>query len=173
MRALLASLVAALALGGIAEGSEYPAPVRATQAASVFAQQPVTIECVEQDSYGYVYPSVPVIHLRPILCQRLSEMESGDFSNVGLWTNGLAVLALVHEAYHLRLNWSARLNEAQVECKAIRHVTAALGLLGIPHEHWAVLRQQAIFAHWYVLSSWWAHTGKSPYFLKTCKVPRP
>jgi len=39
------------------------------------------------------------------------------------------VLTLVHESYHVR-HWRWRLNEARVECQAIRHFRVGVRVLG-------------------------------------------
>jgi hypothetical protein len=44
-------------------------------------------------------------------------------------TDALAVLTLLHESYHVR-HWRWKLNEARVECQAIRHFRVGVQVLG-------------------------------------------
>jgi hypothetical protein len=60
--------------------------------------------------------------LRPIL-DDLARSGADDS------TDALAVLALVHETYHVR-HWKWRQNEARVECQAIRHFRVGVQVLG-------------------------------------------
>lgn len=165
--ALVAVVCSLTALAGQAKAHEGPGTARATQVASLFAQQPVTISCEPTgDAWGWVFLYDSVIHLDPLLCDRLIDIEAGRYDGPQ-WEYGLAVLVLTHESYHLRKNWSARGNEAQTECKAIRHVVVSARLLGVPEFFIPWIKLGALFAHWNLTT--WA----PEYHLESCKVPKP
>jgi hypothetical protein len=83
------------------------------------------------------------IVLHPALCEGALGVND---SALPLWQRATGVLVLVHEAYHLR-RWAGRWNEAKVECKAIRHFTAAAELFGASPELANDLVPYALSAH--------------------------
>src|SRR5664279_2050835 len=70
-----------------------------------------------QDVYGRTFTRTAVVEFRSDLCPILDDLVSSAADDS---TKALAVLPLVHESYHVR-RWSWRLDEARVECEAIRH----------------------------------------------------
>ena len=78
------------------------------------------------DVYGRTFTSTEVVEFRPDFCPILDDLASSSADDS---TKALAVLALVHESYHVR-HWSWRLNEARVECEAIRHFRVGVRVLG-------------------------------------------
>lgn len=138
--------------------------------ASVFAQQAVVVECniptedpILLEAWGYVYLWEPVIHMPVYLCGAAANINSPEY---GMSRKALAVLVLIHESYHLRKSWSARGNEAKVECKAIRHFRVGAIMLGATPEYATQLRVYALQHHWRL-------AAKVPaYYRPDCRVPR-
>ena len=76
----------------------------------------------------------------------------------------LAVLTLVHESYHVR-HWSWRLNEARVECQAIRHFRVGVRVLGGSQQLADRLLPFAL--------AWHVELARdSVYQLPACRLPR-
>jgi hypothetical protein len=144
-------------------------PENLARVASVFAMEPVTVECVTaaEDpwigmAWGYVQLFYPVVYLDAYLCAALVDVRSGQFS---LKRRAIAVLVLTHEAYHLRRAWSGRASEAETECKAIRHFTYAAQFLGAPYWLAMRLRGHAVKFHERL-------TENAPEYKQVgCKVP--
>jgi hypothetical protein len=170
VRKLLA--IALCVLAGLvcaqAQASE-PKYAELERVASIFAMQPVTLECSTPaedynlyDAWGYVYLIFPVIHMGDYLCDAAAEIGQH-----GAGVTALAILVLTHEALHLRKQWSARGDEAKVECKAIRHFRVAAQMLGYTAEQATNLRAYALAFHWKL-------AARIPeYHLSGCQVPRP
>ena len=81
---------------------------------------------VPDNMYGRTDIRRQVVSFRPDLCPILDNLALSDADNR---TKALAVLVLVHESYHVR-HWAWRLDEARVECQAIRHFRAGVRILG-------------------------------------------
>ena len=164
-----AAILAALTLAAPATGqyeSEKLAPV-----ASVFAMGPVSVMCSTPAegaslyfAWGYVYLFSTEINMTAYLCAA-AERVADPF--VGMSVRALAVMVLVHEAFHLRKSWSARGDEAKVQCKAIRHFRYAAMMLGASPELATQLRAYALVHHWRIAAL------IPEYHLEKCRVPRP
>jgi hypothetical protein len=76
--------------------------------------------------YGRTFIHSPVVEFRWDLCPILAQLRYSDADDS---TKALAVLTLLHESYHLR-HWAWRLDEARVECQAIRHFRVGVRVLG-------------------------------------------
>lgn len=151
-------------------GKDYkPTPLE--KVANVFAQQKVRIECStpQQDStlkwaWGYVYLFDPTIHISTYLCKAAKNINNPRY---GLSVRALAILTFIHESYHLRKSWSARGDEAKVECNAIRHFKVGAQLFGASPQLADELKVYALAHHWRLVAKVWE------YYLPSCKVPRP
>ncbi len=172
MRGWLAALVLLAVLAyAPAANAAYESP-KLARTASVFAMEPVTVTCSEKgedwildtQAWGYVYLAVPEVHMSRYLCEAAENVTSDAY---GLSLRAIAVLVLTHESYHLRKQWSARADEAKVECAAVRHFRVAAQMLGASPELATQLRAYALAFHWRL-------AARHPeYNLKNCVVPRP
>jgi hypothetical protein len=170
MRSRLAIALVVLAGLVCAQASAYNDD-KLAQTASVFAMQPVKVQCdtIQEDpelwiAWGYVYLFEPVIHTSQYLCEAAANVTDPSY---GLSRRALGVLTVTHESYHLRKQWSNRGDEARVECKAIRHFRVAAQLLGASPELATELRAYALAWHWKTAARF------PKYNLEDCKVPRP
>jgi hypothetical protein len=161
--------VASACLLPAAASAEYE-DAKLAEVASVFAMQPVTVECATADedwtfafAWGYVDLGVPVVHVDSYLCDAIVDVNSKKF---GAKRKALAVLVLVHEAYHLRESWAGHASESETQCKAIRHVRYAAQFLGASYEFAMRLRDLAV--------GWHDSLGADhpEYSLAGCKAPR-
>jgi hypothetical protein len=111
--------------------------------------------------YGRTFTHVAIVEFRWDLCPILDNLV---FSTADDSTKALAVLALVHESYHVR-RWRWRLNEARVECRAIRHFRVAVQVLG---------GSRALADRLFPLGlAWHYHITSNPsYYQPSCDVPR-
>jgi hypothetical protein len=66
------------------------------------------------------------VEFRSDLCPILDNLTNSSADDS---TKALAVLSLVHESYHVR-RWKWRLDEAHVECQAIRQFRLGVLVLG-------------------------------------------
>lgn len=82
------------------------------------------------------------------------------------WRTAVAISVLTHESYHVR-HWRYRADEAQVECQAIRHWSAAAGMLGYDAVAAELLYPWAAAAHFRI------GVRAPAYNLPSCKVPWP
>lgn len=166
------------ASAGVGIGYQGPTPEHQAEierVASVIAMRPTRVRCPSseeaqwdgtlQGAWGYAFLLADEITLAPLICRRLEQMIDGDWSSPPA-TYGLALLVLIHEAYHIR-DWDLRRNEAAVECRAIRHIAAAAGLLGVSGERLPTLRMGAQLYHWRLVRR------NEEYYSARCKVPRP
>lgn len=149
--------------------------------ASRIAQRPVHVWCYaegeigtidepapeEIDTWGYVFtwPSSNVEHMANEVCEGVLGILNSD-PTVPLWKEGLGALVLTHESYHLRLSLSDRINEANTECRAIRHVAYVIQFLGGSLDLARAIMPYALADHWYI-----ALDPVSPYHKKNCHVP--
>jgi len=79
-----------------------------------------------EEIYGRTFTGTNVVEFRWDLCPILDDLSGSSADDT---TKALAVLTLIHESYHVR-HWSWRLNEARVECQAIRHFRVGVQVLG-------------------------------------------
>jgi hypothetical protein len=113
-----------------------------------------------EEIYGRTFPQTEVVEFRADLCPILDNLAS---SNAEDSTKALAVLTLVHESYHVR-HWRWRLNEAHVECQAIRHFRVGVRVLGGSRQLADQLFPLALY--------WHARITQNPsYYLASCAVP--
>ena len=101
-----------------------------------------------------------IVEFRPDLCPILDDLARSTADDS---TKALAVLTLLHESYHVR-HWTWRLDEARVECQAIRHFRAGVRVLGGSGELADRLFPYALFWHDQI-------TQRSEYALDTCRAP--
>jgi hypothetical protein len=114
-----------------------------------------------QDVYGRTFTRTAVVEFRSDLCPILDDLVSSTADDS---TKALAVLSLVHESYHVR-RWSWRLDEARVECEAIRHFRVGVRVLGGSQQ---LADQLFPFA-----LSWHEKITRIPlYYLASCEVPQ-
>lgn len=114
-----------------------------------------------EEIYGRTFTGTEVVEFRSDLCPILDNLASSSADDS---TKALAVLALVHESYHVR-HWRWRLNEAHVECQAIRHFRVGVRVLG---------GSQQLADHLFPFALYWhAHiTQGLAYYLASCAVPK-
>jgi hypothetical protein len=113
-----------------------------------------------EDVYGETFTRSPVVEFRWDLCPILDQLAYSDADDS---TKALAVLTLVHESYHVR-RWSWRLDEARVECQAIRHFRVGVRVLGGSQELADRLLPLAL--------AWHAQITRNPaYYLASCRLP--
>jgi hypothetical protein len=114
-----------------------------------------------EEIYGRTFTRTSVVEFRFDLCPILADLvgSSADDS-----TKALAVLTLLHESYHVR-HWAWRLDEARVECQAIRHFRVGVRVLGGSQQLADELFPLAL--------SWHTSITRTPaYYLPSCRVPR-
>ncbi len=121
-------------------------------------------------AWGFVYQPIGQqkdMHLDPLVCQGALSVND---PLVPAWQRALGVMVLIHESYHLR-RWSAAGNEAQVQCRAIRHWKVGMRILGASEETITELWPFALVAHYELsnISDWF---GERPYRDDNCNVPR-
>jgi hypothetical protein len=113
-----------------------------------------------EEIYGRTFTQTEVVEFRADLCPILDNLAS---SNAEDSTKALAVLSLVHESYHVR-HWGWRLNEAHVECQAIRHFRVGVRVLGGS--------QQLADRLFPLALAWHSVITKNPsYYLASCELP--
>lgn len=114
-----------------------------------------------EEIYGRTFTQAPVVEFRPDLCPILDNLA---YSSAEDSTKALAVLTLIHESYHVR-HWKWRLDEAHVECQAIRHFRVGVRVLGGSQQLADQLFPLAL--------SWHDHITQDPaYYLASCAVPQ-
>lgn len=131
-------------------------PVRCLEPGSEEAQG-----LLDDWSWGFTEMRDHYIALRADLCPAAEHPEDESLSP---YTRAIAVLALVHEAYHVRA-WAWRWNESRVECQAIRHFRAGVKLLGGSQDTADVLFPYALMFHFLI-----ARPGGT-YYWAGCRVP--
>jgi hypothetical protein len=162
---VLAALICAAPAYGYTTSDEL------SHVSSVFANgRAWPVECIapqesdgslDQWVFGFTDMAEHYVALRADLCPLAEHPEDETTSP---WDRAIAVLALVHESYHVR-NWSWRWNEARVECQAIRHFKIGVKLLGGSQQNADDLLPYALAWHFLI-----ARPG-TPYFLSGCRVP--
>jgi hypothetical protein len=164
------------------------APARATTsdpqldyAASKIAGHPVRVLCYERgevadrfhydpytvdNAWGYV---LAFIHdeenMAAEVCGGALAITNSEAS-VPLWEQALGALTIAHESFHQRLDLGDRLNEAKTECRAIRHFTHTVRLLGGTAEKAAELYPYAAAIHYRI-----SFKQPNKFGLRDCDVP--
>jgi hypothetical protein len=114
-----------------------------------------------EEVYGRTFTRTAGVEFRSDLCPILDGLATSSADDS---TKALAVLTLVHESYHVR-HWRWRLNEAHVECQAIRHFRVGVRVLGGSQELADRLFPLALSWHALIISV-------PSYFLPSCALPR-
>jgi hypothetical protein len=114
-----------------------------------------------EEIYGRTFTRTAVVEFRSDLCPILDDLANSTADDS---TKALAVLTLVHESYHVR-HWRWRLNEARVECQAIRHFRVGVRVLGGSQQLADQLFPLALTWHAYI-------TQGPAYYLASCVVPQ-
>jgi hypothetical protein len=114
-----------------------------------------------EDVYGRTFNQTAVVEFRWDLCPILDNLASSTAEDS---TKALAVLTLIHESYHVR-RWSWRLDEARVECQAIRHFRVGVLILGGTQQLADQLFPFALTWHNLI-------TRNPAYYLASCAVPQ-
>jgi hypothetical protein len=165
-------LIAAVAISGaaapLATATDY---AKLSALGQTFAMRGEGIRCdtAQNDAnlataWGYTYMTWDYAIVDQPLCDAVQAMiDGGPFED---WQAALGVLVIVHESYHVRL-WPGRANEALVECRAIRHWTIAMRLLGIDEPTIARLKPWALAMHWRIAAL------APEYNEHGCNVPNP
>lgn len=186
--ALVLALPALAAASAVAHRSQTPSAAAAAHLTpfpqlnrwmSIFAMRQVTVQCLDENAWnsdeieerGWAYvPLAPPMNpspnhavAAPLVCAgALAIAEHRRTAHP--WQMALGALALVHEAYHLRI-WRHRLDEGRVNCQAIRHFEVGVRLLGGS-------RQLADELLPYALSIYWRLAVETPaYHWSGCRVP--
>jgi hypothetical protein len=115
-----------------------------------------------EEVYGRTFTQSAVVEFRSDLCPILDNLTNSSADDS---TKALAVLSLVHESYHVR-HWKWRLNEAHVECQAIRHFRVGVMVLGGSQELADRLFPLGLGWHYHITEN------NAPYFLASCQVPK-
>jgi hypothetical protein len=110
--------------------------------------------------YGRTLTRTGTVEFRPDLCPILDSLVNSSADDS---IKALAVLTLVHESYHVR-HWGWRLNEAHVECQAIRHFRVGVRVLGGSQQLADRLFPLAIAWHNLI-------TQNPSYYLASCELP--
>jgi hypothetical protein len=114
-----------------------------------------------EEIYGRTFTSTAVVELRWDLCPILDDLADSGADDS---TKALAVLTLIHESYHVR-HWQWRLNEARVECQAIRHFRVGVRVLGGSQQLADQLLPLALL--------WHNRIAENPaYYFASCALPR-
>jgi hypothetical protein len=113
-----------------------------------------------EEVYGRTFTRTAVVEFRSDLCPILDDLAGSSADDS---TKALAVVTLVHESYHVR-RWSWRLDEARVQCQAIRHFRVAVRVLG---------GSQQLAERLFPLGlAWHDKITRTPlYHLASCRVP--
>lgn len=142
--------------------------------ASRIAGHPVEARCYDRDedgdpwgmgAWGYVWTvDDETVHLASEVCEGALAVQD-PLSPVPLWKQGLGVLVLTHEAFHLASRYRNRGDEAQTECRAVRHARYVTGFLG-GEQRWEDIKVGVLAIHYLLLSY------APQYALEGCKTPR-
>lgn len=170
-------LVGLLALALPSQASGFTRNAELERFASKVAMRPAQVRCPDKTEwgafvrenfggdpelvYGVTHLTEDWIMVRYDLCD--AALRVADES-VAPSLRALAVLALEHEAYHVRA-WGWRRDEAKVECRAIRRFTVAAQLLGA-----SLAQAQRLYWHATVWHYGIAQPG-SAYYSPSCQVP--
>jgi hypothetical protein len=158
--ALLAALTAAAAAAlAFARGATaYDRPANLNEVAAVYSLGVGEVRCPSDDewradfasSFGYAYTNMRDDYavLSPLVCTGALGVGSDATPD---WQEALAVLVLVHEAFHLR-HWRWRRNEGKVECQAMVYFREAAERLGASPAHAYDLYAYAVALHTYKTS---------------------
>jgi hypothetical protein len=114
-----------------------------------------------EEIYGRTFTQRAVVEFRSDLCPILDNLANSKADDSA---KALAVLALVHESYHVR-HWRWRLNEARVECQAIRHFRVGVRVLGGSQQLADQLFPFALAWHNQI-------TQNHAYYLASCQLPQ-
>ncbi len=103
---------------------------------------------IDSGAWAYVYLADPVVYLSKDACDGALAIANGSMAP--LWQQGLGVLSLTHEAYHLKLALSdwRRGSEAQTECRAVKRVPQSLVELGASPALADAILPWALAIHW-------------------------
>lgn len=168
---LLALVLACLYPAAAGARASYRVEPRLEGPASRIAGRPVEVRCYEHGepddpfdagAWGYVYLWDPVEYQAKEVCD--GALGIAD-NSAPLWEQALGALALTHESYHLALRYRDRGNEAQTECRAIRHFGPMVGFLGGDQAKIEQLRPYALSIHYRIAAQF------PEYNLKSCNVP--
>lgn len=148
-------------------------PPELNQVSSIFANgRAWPVYCVDTEdelaeglldewSWGFTEMALEYVVLRSDLCPAAEHPEDETLSP---YTRAIGVLALIHEAYHVRA-WAWRWNESRVECQAIRHFRVGVKLLGGSQDTADELYPYALMFHYLI-----ARPG-GVYYWPACRVP--
>jgi hypothetical protein len=128
--AILAALVAS------SSAAAYETHAKLKQVADAYSLGVGEVRCASPEewdadfgaSFGWAYTNLrdEVAVLSPVVCEGALNVASKD---VPAWRQALGVLALIHEAFHLRRGGTAS-DEGKVECQAMVHFKEAAQRLG-------------------------------------------
>ena len=153
-RAVILPLVLALVLL-VPNATAHEAPVDLTDVAQAYSLGPGEVRCPSgaewnadwASSFAWAYTNVreDVTVLGPVACEGALGVGSADVPG---WQQALGVLALTHEAFHLR-HWRFRRHEGKVECQALANFRDAARRLGATAEQAESLYPYALALHAY------------------------
>lgn len=160
---------------GVPDLGEYTTYPELDRLASIFAMRPYEIRCPTASAWadnplspyvwGYTTLRWSYAVLDPLLCDAVLDVAAGSTDSAS-WVRAVGVSVLVHESYHGR-RWHGRADEALVECKAIRHWTSAMRMLGADEISIDSLKGWALMAHWRLARL------ADDYYSPSCEVPNP
>lgn len=168
-RALL-TLAAALVFA--APAGAYTRSDKLEHVLSVFANgRAWPVECATPDeaaelglddwSFAFTEMKQHYVMMRGDLCPAA---ENAADESIPPLERSIAILALVHEAYHVRA-WTWRHDEARVECRAIQHFKIGAQLLGASEDQAQELLPFALMWHYFIARPEWL------YYDPNCRVP--
>jgi len=168
---------ALLIASGAPPAGEYRRYPELDRLASTFAMRTAHMRCPTPDAWAsnplslfvWAYTTLGWNYaiVDPSLCDAALSVARGISESQEPWRIGVAVSTIVHESYHLRRQWSLRGNEAAVQCKAIRHFTVAMRMLGADEELVEATKGWALMDHWRIARL------ADEYYLPDCGVPKP
>jgi hypothetical protein len=167
-------ILAVLALVFAGAAAATTSDPRLDEVSSRLAGHPTSVQCyargetgdpfVDYGAWGYVYMADHLaVNLAAEVCEGAIAIANHD-ATVPMWKQGLGALVLAHESFHQRLNTN-RSSESATECRAVRHLTVTIRLLGGSAELAVALRPFAWAMHYRLL---WLFPQ---YGLKSCKAP--
>ena len=154
-RTSLSVLVPAVVVGLVfaSTGRAYQTPETLTTVAHVYSLGVGEVRCASDAewnadfaaSFGSAYTNLrdEVAVLGPLACEGALNVAN---PTVPAWQQALGVLALTHEAFHLR-RWRFRRREGKVECQAMVHFKEAAQRLGASLAHAEDLYPYALALH--------------------------
>jgi hypothetical protein len=139
--------------------------------ASTIAGRDVFVVCLRKDEPGYPYGAWGYVYLwgdneymAEEVCDGLHALIAED-SSVPAWKQGLGVLVLAHESFHLNQGIKEPESEARTECRAIKGFDRTVKLLGRGDADVERLLPYALAIHWRIAAL------APEYFWKPCNVP--